>query len=934
VRYNWYVRPSAEKILVQASRRGTPLPRLCVLSVEEALAELGTTREGLTTDEAAARLSRIGANEIPRPSGPSLAQEVVAQLFHFFALMLWAAAVLAFVAGMPQLGIAIVVVILVNGAFSFAQEYRAERAVRALAALLPDIALVRRDGRLRHLAAADLVPGDLVILREGDRISADARVVRSDELKVDMSTLTGESKPVGREPTPPADAPSDPLEASDLVFAGTFVTSGSGIAAVAATGAQTRLGQISQLTARVVRRPTPLRIQLNRAVRVIAGLAVGTGVTLFGVAFALGMTPRDGFLFSIGVIVALVPEGLLPTLSLSLAMSATRMAHRGALVRRLDAVETLGSTSVVCTDKKGTVTSNQMTVSSVILPGRTYTLTGSGYEPSGTILTDDRPLDEDRSAEIRPLLHVAALCGDARLEEADGLWHCVGDPTEGALLVLALKGRVAREEEERSAPRLREFPFESERQRMSTIHVLPSGEYEVLTKGSPEVILDSCMSIRFPDGTRPLGGQEERDVFAEVDALAAQGLRVLALARRAIEGELPEHSREAESEMEFLGLVGMSDPVRPEVPAAVERCRRAGIRLVMITGDHQATASSVARAAGLPTNRVVLGSELPATDEGIGALLGSEDAVLARVAPEQKLQIARALQARGEVVAMTGDGVNDAPALRQADIGVATGKVGTDVAREAADIVLLDDNFAHIVEAVEEGRAAYDNIKRFLTYHLTDNVAELAPFVLWALSGGRVPLLISVLQVLALDIGTDLLPALALGAERPEPDVMDRPPRSKRARLLDRPVLGRAFAFLGPIEAVVSLAMAPVGAALFFGWPSGPFPDSGVGLATVSTMVFAAIVLMQMVNAFECRSTPASLLTIGPLSNRLLVWAVGVELLALMALVYVPVLSDALGQHPLDRAQWLPIVSAPLILFAAEEARKAVVRRGRSPRRP
>ncbi|HSL66687.1 MAG TPA: cation-transporting P-type ATPase, partial [Actinomycetota bacterium] len=617
-----------------------------------------------------------------------------------------------------------------------------------------------------------------------------------------MSTLTGESKPVGRVTDPETRAPIELLDAPNLVFAGTFVTSGSGTVVVGATGGSTRLGGISRLTAEVVRRPTPLRIQLNRAVRVIAGFAVGTGLAFLAISLGLGIPARDGFLFSVGVIVALVPEGLLPTLSLSLAMSATRMARGGALVRRLESVETLGSTTVICTDKTGTITTNQMTVKAVVLPHGRYTTTGSGYDPAGTVLAaDGRPLTDDEWIDVRRLLHAAAVCGDARVEQRDRRWRCVGDPTEGALLVLAKKGGVEREAEERISPRVREFPFESQRRSMSTVHILSSGAYEVLAKGSPETILPLCKSIRVNAVAPPLGEEEERKVLAAVDSLAGKGLRVLAFARREIEGGVPETAAEAETGMEFLGLVGMADPVRPEVPDAVARCRRAGIRIIMITGDHPATAMTVAREAGLAAHTVMLGSELPESDDALGNLLGTHEVVLARIAPEQKLRIARAIQSRGEVVAMTGDGVNDAPALRQADIGVAMGKTGTDVAREAADLVLLDDNFAHIVQAVEEGRAAFDNIKRFLTYHLTDNVAELTPFLVWALSAGRIPLMISVLQILALDIGTDLLPALALGGERPEPGVMDRPPRPKEARLLDRRVLGRAFGFLGPVEA-------------------------------------------------------------------------------------------------------------------------------------
>jgi magnesium-transporting ATPase (P-type) len=905
------------------------LARVIGVSPEAALHVLRSKREGLSPDEAAARLKTIGPNELPRTHGPGLVRQLLDQLVHFFALMLWAAAGLAVVGGMPQLAVAIAVVVVVNGVFSFAQEYRAERAVHALSALLPETAVVRRAGRKLTIPAAELVPGDVVLLREGDRISADARVIRSSGLKVDMSTLTGESKPVERSAAPLPAIRGDPLDSSNVVFAGTFVTSGSGLAVVAATAGATRLGGISRLTGQVVRRPTPLRVQLDRAVYLIAGLAVLTGVAFFGVATALGMPAHDGFLFSVGVIVALVPEGLLPTLSLSLAMSATRMARRGALVRRLESVETLGSTTVICTDKTGTLTTNQMTARSIVLPHAAgpYTATGTGYDPSGTLVTTEgRPLSPEAWAEVRRLLHTAALCGDARVDEDHDRWKCVGDPTEGALLVLARKGGVERHDAQRTAPRVREFPFESARQRMSTVHILPSGAYEVLTKGSPEAVLPLCRVARLDGPSIPLTEGEVRDILAQVDALAEQGLRVLAMARREITGVLPETAAEAEADMEFLGLVGMADPVRPEVPEAIARCRKAGIRVVMITGDHPATALWVARDAGLDADRAILGAELPDSADKLAELLGAQHIVLARVAPEDKLRIARALQARGDVVAMTGDGVNDAPALRQADIGIAMGKSGTDVAREAADIVLIDDNFAHIVEAVQEGRVAFDNIRRFLTYHLTDNVAELAPFVVWALSAGTIPLMISVLQVLALDIGTDLLPAVALGGEKPERAVMARPPRRRTARLLDRAVLGRAFGFLGPVEAVLSMALLPLGAAAFFGWPGQPLPSGGEPKAILSTMVFAAIVVMQMANAFECRSNPASLFSIGPFSNRLLVGAVCVEAVALVAFVYLPPIQSALGQAPLGPTQWALVLVTPWIFLGAEELRKAVVR--------
>ena len=896
------------------------------MPVEAVVDALGSRREGLSAEEARARLGSLGANELPTPRAPGLVRQLFGQLVHFFALMLWAAALLALIGGMPVLALAIVVVIVVNGVFSFAQEYRAERSIRALSALLPETAVVRRGGRKVRVSAQELVPGDIVLLAEGDWISADARVLRSAGLRVDNSLLTGESESVERVAEPVAAPPADVAETPNVVFAGTYAASGSGIAVVVATGSRTRLGAIAKLTGEVVRRPTPLRLELNRAVRVIAGFAVVAGAVFFGASVALGTPARDGFLFSVGVIVALVPEGLLPTLSLSLAMSATRMAQSGALVRRLESVETLGSTTVICTDKTGTLTANEMTARSVVTRGHVYHVTGSGYDSHGALTVDGRSLGAEELDRVEPLLRAIALCNDARVEQRDGRWRCTGDPTEGALVVLARKGGVEQEDAERAAPRVREFPFDSVRRRMCTVHALPGGAFEVLVKGSPEAVTEACAS--FDEEGRPVPMRQEiaDAVQADVERLAADGLRVLAVARREV-AELPAGPQDAEHGLELLGLIGMADPVRPEVPDAVSRCRAAGIRVIMITGDHPATARAVADKAGLADGRVVLGADLPADDGELSGLLADLSvSVLARVAPEEKLRIAQALQARGEVVAMTGDGVNDAPALRQADIGVAMGVVGTDVAREAADLVLLDDNFAHIVQAVEEGRAAFDNIKRFLTYHLTDNVAELTPFVVWALSAGEIPLVISVLQVLALDIGTDLLPALALGAERAEPETMARPPRARGARLLDRKVLGRAFGFLGPVEAVCSMAMLPLGAALFFGWPDLPLPDEGVDKETLSGMVFAAIVLMQMANAFECRSSPDSLFTIGPLSNRLLVGAVAVEALALLAFLYVPPIADALGQQPLGAGQWLLVLATPWALLAAEEARKAVVR--------
>jgi magnesium-transporting ATPase (P-type) len=568
-----------------------------------------------------------------------------------------------------------------------------------------------------------------------------------------------------------------------------------------------------------------------------------------------------------------------------------------------------------------------MTAAAVATPAAAYRVTGSGFDPAGTILNDGHPLAPEELKSLASLLEAAALCGNARVERLNGVWRAAGDPSEAALVVLAHKGGLAREAAERRAPRVKEFPFESARKRMSTVHALASGRFMVFAKGSPETLLDLCTYVR--DGeVRAALDPSTKDLLArQADALADRGFRVMALARRLTE-VMPGSAAEAECELELLGLVGLADPVRPEVPEAMASCRRAGIRVLIVTGDHPATAATVARRAGLPEGQVILGGDLPEEEEKLAALLGGPVSILARVAPEQKLQIARALQARGDVVAMTGDGVNDAPALRQADVGVAMGRSGTDVAREAADLILLDDNFAHIVQAIQQGRASFDNIRRFLTYHLTDNVAELAPFVIWALSAGVIPLVLRVLQVLALDIGTDLLPALALGAEEPEPKTMARPPRRRADRLLDRTVIARAFGFLGPLEAVLSLSMLPLGAAAFFAWrPGEALPAGGPALATLSTLVFASIVAMQMANAFVCRAAPPARLSRSrPFSNRLLVGAVAIEVVSLLAFVYLPPLAAVLGHRGLTLGQWMAVLASPVLFLAAEEGRRTVLR--------
>ena len=783
----------------------------------------------LTTAEAQKLRAVHGPNALPEAPRPHAWLLLVRQLTHFFALLLWGAATLATLAGMPALGVAIVVVVLFNGVFAFAQEYRADRAVDKLRDLLPVTAVVRRDGRRQAIPAAELVPGDLVLLEAGDRISADLNVDRMSALALDESMLTGESEPRRASP-------------NDRLFAGTFVVEGSAEAVVMAIGASTRLAGIAALTGGVNRPPGPLAVRLNRVVRVVGLIALGSGVALYLVAMWLGLGALEGFLFALGVTVALVPEGLLPTVTLALAMGARSMAERKALVRRLEAVETLGSVTFICTDKTGTLTQNRMTVTDLWTPD------GKG---------------------------VAALAFSA-IQASSG-----SDPMEVALHDLAMREGV----DVSRQPELLRLPFDPRTLMAQT--VTADGVRHV--KGAPERVLLLC--------------KENDEALKAAHEMAERGLRVLAIARG------PQNAET----LDVLGVVGLKDPPRPDVAGAIQACRRAHIRLAVITGDHPGTARAVAIEVGLSTadSPVLTGPELPDDDGALGELLDRDGAIVARVSPEQKLRIARVLRKRGHIVAMTGDGVNDAPALREADIGIAMGASGSDVAREAADLVLLDDNFATIAAAIELGRATFANVRRFLTYHLTDNVAELAPFVAWALTGGAFPLAIGVLQILALDIGTDLLPALALGVEPPNPATLNG--SASTGQFIERRLLTRVFGVLGPTEAVMTLtAFAAVLLAGGWRWGASVSPEL---LSVASGTAFATVVLAQMANAFACRRESWPFFRLDPRRNPLLLKAVGIELAALLVFVGVPPVAGLLGMAWPSPLGWaMALLAIPAVL--------------------
>ena len=884
----------------------------------DCLTQLNSLPTGLDAAEAIVRRQQAGPNEIPRVPGTPLTLKLVGQFTHLMALLLWGAAGLAMVAGMTELAVAIATVNLLNGVFSFWQEFRAQKATEALQKMLPRWARVLRNSREQKIPAEDVVPGDILLLGEGEHIAADARLLWEADFRSDQSILTGESRAVKRTADPSPQASLAWIEQPNLVFAGATVASGSARAVAFATGGLTEFGRIAHLTQSIPETPSPLQVEMARLTRTLSLFVIGVGLVFFGLAVWLaGMRPAQGFLFSLGMIVAFVPEGLLPTVTLSLAMGVQRMARRNALVKKLSAVETLGCTNVICTDKTGTLTQNQMTVRELYTGGRRIQVGGAGYEPRGEFRVDGVPL-ADPLEQLGELLRVAALCNDARLvepSEDSPAWTILGDPTEGALQTLARKASLQRAEEQ---PRWGEIPFESQRMRMSTLY-REEGGLRAYVKGAPRRVLEVCQGLSEADLARTLEVNDE---------MAGQGLRVLAVATRLLERDpVAVTVAEVETKLTFVGLVGMHDPPRPEVAEAVEVCHRAGIRILMLTGDYGLTGLSIARQLGLVRSdraRVLIGSELEAlTSLSLQELLRSpEELIFARVAPEQKLRVVQALQALGQVVAVTGDGVNDAPALRQADIGVAMGRSGSDVAREAADMVLTDDSFASIVAAIEEGRAVYANLRRFVSYIFTSNLPEALPFVLYAFSQGHFPLALTIMQILAIDLGTDMLPALALGAEPPERGIMARPPRDRREPLVTRALLARV-GYLGALASVAMLVSFLLGFWLH-GWQG--WSGEGPGYRIATAMAFATVVASQVGNLLAHRTEVNSVFTVGLRGNRLIGIGILVETLFLLGLLYVPWLASVFGTAPLGWREWLCVLAWTPSLLLADEIRKAWLR--------
>jgi calcium-translocating P-type ATPase len=890
---------------------------LLLAPLSDLLVELHCDAGGLTGEEAARRLDEVGPNTLATARKDSLAAALLRQLTHPLALLLWLAAGLAFATQGPTLGIAILTVIGLNAGFALVQERHAEHAVAALSQYLPTHATVVRDGRHLVIDATQVVPGDLLLVEEGAAISADARIV-SGAIEIDLSAINGESVPALRQVAEPGAPPARRVvETTDVVLSGTTCTGGEAAAVVVHTGMHTELGRIADLSSRTTRESSPLERQVRRVAWLIAGVAVGVGIAFLPLGMLAGLSFTQAAVFAIGLLVANVPEGLLPTITLALAVGVADLARRGGLIKRLSAVETLGSTDVICTDKTGTLTQNRMQVH-------------SRWGPTGRSAPE-------AEGEAEALARALRACTTADPES-----H-TGDPTELALLDAA--ERLGRGHDVAVGERTGMFHFDPRLRLMTVLSTLPAtsgpGRTTAYTKGAPEAVLDRCVrTLRDGEAPVPLDDDKRAALAVRLEDLASQGLRLIACASRDLGTQTPSANRaDVECDLTLLGFVALSDPVRDAVPDAVRRAHDAGITVHVITGDNGATAAAIARSAGIRAvdqRNVVPGIELDAMpDTELDALLSrGDELVFARSSPEDKLRIATRLQGLGHVVAMTGDGVNDAPALRRADIGIAMGQSGTDVAREAATMVLTDDDFATIIRAVESGRRVYDNVRKFILYIFAHAVPEVVPFLMFALSGGAIPLGLTVAQILMIDLGTETLPALAIGREAAEPGIMERAPRRRHEGIITGSMLLRAWGILGAVSALLV-----TGGFLWVlhaaGWSPGADVAAGSPLhetyLRATTMTFAGIVACQVGTAMASRTDRVSLLRIGVFSNRLLLAGIGFELLVTGLAIYLPAAQSVLGTRALRWHELLVLTTFPVIVWGVDEIYRAIRRRTAPP---
>ena len=875
------------------------------MTVEDVLSLVGSTKEGLSQQEATERLKQVGPNELKAGKRTHPLTILAEQFKNIFVIILLLAAGISAILGHGVESLAIAVIVLFSVILGFVQEYRAERAIEALREMAAPTATVLRAGEEIEIPARELAPGDVILLKAGNRVPADARLIESVNLQIEEAVLTGESLPVEKHTQPIPGAELAVGDRKNMVYSGTAAAYGRGMAVTVATGMKTEFGQITGMLQAVETGPTPLQENLDRVGKTLAKAAfvIVLAIVLLGVL--RGQSLLEMFIFGIALAVAVVPEALPAVVTISLAIGIQRMAKRNALVRKLPTVETLGSTSVICSDKTGTLTKDEMTARKLYLAGHWFDVSGSGYDPVGEFhnLHGNGEIDN----HLTGLLRGGALVSDARLVQVDGRWDIKGDPTEGALVVAAAKAGLQKTELDKLYPRLQEIPFTSETKRMTTLHDTPDGRL-AYSKGAPEVIMNACTRYLSEDGERPLDGAAREVILNAAQEMGRQALRVLAVSSR------PAPTiQEGEGNMTFLGLVGMIDPPRPEAKEAIVVCETAGIRPVMITGDHPVTAEAVARELGLlKGGRVVTGAELEAMDDATLARDVETIDVYARVSPAHKLRVVTALQKKGHVVAMTGDGVNDAPALKKADIGIAMGITGTDVSKEAAAMTLVDDNFSSIVAAIEEGRGIFGNIKKYLMYLLSSNIGEIGLMAGAALLG--MPLPLSAVQILFVNLATDGLPALALSVDPPEPDLMRHKPRNPRKGIFTRPVV-TLMTVGGLWSTLVNLGL--------FAWTL----NSGRSLPEAMTMAFVSLVLIQFFKAYNYRSDHLSIFA-GIFSNRWLNLAILFDLLMLIAVVYLPVLQKPFETYALSLIDWVIVFGVAFTISPVLELAKWMLRRG------
>ena len=906
------------------------LKKVATLTVENVFTYFNVTSNGLSQEEALKRESIYGKNKIPKGHKASLFYLFFKQISHFMAILLWIAAVLAWVAKMPELAIATCCVVIINGLFSFFQEYKADKALSELGNLLPNKINIYRDGKCFSINVEDITIGDLIRLETGNSIPADARIIHSEGLSLDNSLLTGESVPVDRTEKPDDISNKNITECQNFIFAGTTVTTGKGLAIVFALGKDTQIGEISQLTQNIKRGESNLEIQVQKIVKFITKIALVLGVASFCLAIYGGMSYKWGAIFALGMLVANIPEGLLPTVSLSLAMGVQRMAKRNALIRKLSAVETLSSVSVICTDKTGTITENQLTVNRIWTLDSNVLVGGLGLEKEGKI-----EISNLKSSSVDKLMITSILCSDTDLitnEQNPGLWKIVGNSTEGALLIASQKGGFHLEDERKKFERLKVTPFSSDKKMMSVeVKNISNNFFKpedkiIFIKGAPlEVLAQSQYSI-LNDNIISLDDNLKDKIIQQNNNLSDEGFRVLALAYTYNQQTI------------FLGLAAMVDPLRPEVKEAFKQCERAGIKITIITGDYGMTAAAIAKQLGLSIshNQIISGNELEQMTDNIleETLKQYKSLIFARSTPIHKLRIIEAYKRIGETVAVTGDGVNDSLALRSSHIGIAMGLGGTDVAREAADMVLLDNNFATIIKAIEEGRAIYSNIRKFLTYILASNVPEFTPFVTMVL--GKIPPSLNILQILAIDLGTDMLPAMALGAEKPEKGILDNPPSKYKENLLNKNLFWKSYGFLGLIEGILS------GAIFLYVWFRAGYSWHDIQVVTpaildktaspeityffmyATTMTFASIIACQVGNLFICRSERNSFLSSFTNKNNLIYIGLFSELVITCIFISVPFIADLFEMKPIHLNDiWLLLI-CPVIMILLDEIRKMI----------